>query len=59
MDVYDRLTNLGEKKKLVDIVAIYGRGQELFRPPTYISCHSVTYLCNTLSHYEWNLITVK
>jgi len=34
MDAYDRCTNLG-KKDLADIVAIYGRGRELFRPPTY------------------------
>jgi hypothetical protein len=34
MDAYDRCTNLGEKN-LADIVAIYGRGQEQFRPPTY------------------------
>jgi hypothetical protein len=34
MDAYDRCTNL-EKKYLADIVAIYGRGRELFRPPTY------------------------
>jgi len=35
MDAYDRCTNLGGKN-LADIVAIYGRGRELFRPPTYI-----------------------
>jgi hypothetical protein len=34
MDAYDRCTNL-RKKNLADIVAIYGQGQELFRPPTY------------------------
>jgi len=33
IDAYDRCTNL-EKKNLPDIVAIYGRGRELFRPPT-------------------------
>jgi len=33
MDVYERCTNLG-KKNLADSVAIYGRGRELFRPPT-------------------------
>jgi len=33
-DAYDRCTNLGEKN-LTDIVAICGRGRELFRPPTY------------------------
>jgi len=33
MDAYDRCTNLG-KTNLADIVAIYGRGRELFRPPT-------------------------
>jgi len=36
MDTYDRCTNLGKKKNLADISAIYGRGRELFRPPTYI-----------------------
>jgi len=35
MDAYDICTNL-EKKNLADSVAIYGRGQELFRPPTYV-----------------------
>ena len=34
MDTYDSCTNLG-KKNLADSVAIYGRGQELFRPSTY------------------------
>jgi hypothetical protein len=34
MDAYDRCTSLG-KKNLADIVAIYGRGRELSRPPTY------------------------
>jgi len=34
MDAYDRCTNL--EKNLSDIVAIYGRGRDLFRPPTYI-----------------------
>jgi len=33
MDAYDRCTNLG-KKNLADIVATYGRGRELFGPPT-------------------------
>jgi len=33
MDAYDRSTNLGEKN-LTDIVAIYGRGRGLFKPPT-------------------------
>jgi len=33
MDAYDRCTNLG-KKNLANSVAIYGRGTELFRPPT-------------------------
>jgi len=33
MDAYERCTNLG-KKNLADSVAIYGRGRELFRPPT-------------------------
>jgi hypothetical protein len=36
MDAYDRGTNL--KKNLADIIAIYGRGRELFRPPTYVPC---------------------
>jgi hypothetical protein len=35
MDAYDICTNL--EKILADIVAIYGRGRELFRPPTYTS----------------------
>jgi hypothetical protein len=35
MDAYDRWTNLW-KKNIADIVAIYGRGRELFRPPTYV-----------------------
>jgi len=35
MDAYDRCTNLGGKN-LALIVAICGRGQELFRPPTYV-----------------------
>jgi hypothetical protein len=34
MDGCDRHSNL-EKKNLADIVAIYGRGRELFIPPTY------------------------
>jgi len=37
MDAYDRCTTL-EKKNLLDIVAIYGRGRKLFRPPAYIDC---------------------
>jgi hypothetical protein len=35
MDAYNRRANLG-KKNLADSVAIYGRGRELFIPPTYI-----------------------
>jgi len=35
MDAYDSCTNSG-KKNLADSVAIYDRGQELFRPPTYV-----------------------
>jgi len=34
MDAYDRCSNL-EGKNLADSVAIYGRGRELFRTPTY------------------------
>jgi hypothetical protein len=34
MDAYDRCTNLGEKN-FAHSVAICGRGQDLFRPPTY------------------------
>jgi hypothetical protein len=34
MDAYDRCTNL-ELKNLADIIAIYGRGRVLFRPPMY------------------------
>jgi len=37
MDAYDRCTNLG-KKNLADIVAIYVRGQGLFRTSTYSHC---------------------
>jgi len=29
---------LKEKKDLADTVAIYGRGREIFRPPTYVPC---------------------
>jgi len=35
MVAYDRCTNL-EKKDPADSVATYGRGRELFRPPTYV-----------------------
>jgi len=34
MDAYDM--HQIRKKNLVDIVAIYGRGRELFRPPMYV-----------------------
>jgi len=34
MDAYDRCTNLG-KKNLAGSAPIYGRGREMFRPPTY------------------------
>jgi len=34
MDAYYRCTNLG--KNLGCSVAIYGRGREIFTPPTYI-----------------------
>jgi len=52
MDGYDRHSNLG-KKNLADIVAIYGRGQELFRPPTYtvLGKGSATILKLTLWYY--------
>jgi hypothetical protein len=40
MDAYDGCTNLG-KKNLADSVDIYGRGRELFRPPTYILFNKV------------------
>jgi len=33
MDAYDKFTNL-RKINLADIIVIYGRGRELFRPPT-------------------------
>ena len=36
MDAYDRRTNLGGKN-LADSVAIYGRGRELLRAPTYLT----------------------
>jgi hypothetical protein len=42
MNAYDRCTNLG-KKKLADIVAICGRGRELFRPPTYQQVSNLVY----------------
>jgi hypothetical protein len=35
MDAYDRCSNV-KKKNLADIVDIYVRGRELFRPPTFI-----------------------
>jgi len=34
MDAFERCTNL-EKKNLADSIASYGRGREIFRPPTY------------------------
>jgi hypothetical protein len=34
MDAYDKCTNL--RKNLANNIAIYGWGQELFRPPTYM-----------------------
>jgi len=34
MDAYDRCTNL-RGKYLADTVAIYVRGREIFRPPSY------------------------
>jgi len=36
MDAYDSCTNL--EKNLADVVAIYGRGRELFKPPTTTKC---------------------
>jgi len=33
MDAFDRCTNVG-KKNLAKRVAIYGRGREIFGPPT-------------------------
>jgi hypothetical protein len=41
MDSYDRCTNL-QKKYLADIVAIYGRGRELFRKPTYMMTRNLS-----------------
>jgi hypothetical protein len=35
MDAYDRCTTL-VGKNLADSIAIYGRGREILRPPTYI-----------------------
>jgi len=35
MDAYDRRTNVGGKNLAAIIIAIYGRGRELFRPSTY------------------------
>jgi hypothetical protein len=43
MDAYDRCSNSG-KKNLADSVAIYGRGRELFRPPTYTFWLQITAL---------------
>ena len=43
MDAYDRCTNLGEKN-LADNFTIYGRGRELFRPPTYASQYTKFFL---------------
>jgi hypothetical protein len=34
MAAYNRCSNLG--KNLVDNVALYGRGREIFRPSTYV-----------------------
>jgi len=53
MDAYDRCTNLG-KKNLADTVAIYGRGWELFRPPTYV--HDWPLDCRSCyrHHTGWN-----
>jgi len=51
MDAYDKCTNLGGKN-LADSVAIYGRGQELFRPQhkCYFWCGNNTsaILCRSL-----------
>jgi len=47
MDAYDRCTNLG--KKFTYSVAIYGRGRELFRPPTLLDRMT----CN----FTWMLMT--
>jgi len=35
-----------EKKNLADIAAIYDRGRELFRPPTYI-LYPLRLFCNS------------
>jgi len=43
MNAYDRCTNLG-KKNLADSVAIYGRGGEIFRTPTYAATTPHTYV---------------
>jgi len=43
MDAYDRCTNL--KKNLANGVAIYARGREIFRPPTYLEIQ--TFLKNS------------
>jgi hypothetical protein len=39
------------KKNLTDIVAIYGRGRELFKPPTYIE--NTCFLVSGLSFKPW------
>ena len=50
MDAYDRCTNL-ETKNLANIVAIYGRSRELFRPPTYLCEIPVFYLSLLFCYY--------
>jgi len=42
-------------KKLADSVAIYGRGRELFRPPTYTATWNVLYEAGIL---RWFIPTV-
>jgi hypothetical protein len=49
MDAYDKCTNLG-KKNLADSVATYGRGGELFRPPTYSAAEVMPPLLHPKEH---------
>jgi hypothetical protein len=58
MDAYDRCTNLGKKKNPANIIAIYGRGGEIFRPSTYVTMLAFQYRvvynfpCTEESHHS-------
>jgi len=49
MDAYDRFANLEKKKNLANIIAIYGRGRDLFRPPTYLT---------VIAHVSYNFFSL-